>query len=488
MPHKTLRFRLITVLILIMLPSFVGVSLINYYLQREAIREELIHTSLPLVRDLINWEISTRLREPLLAASMMANDTFLKEWVSSGEKDLTKIQDYLVAIKHEHGFASSFFISDETLNYYSYVGLHKTVSPQDEHDIWYYDFLDTNLKVDLDVDIDEVSGRLLTVFINQRLESSDGKLLGVTGVGLDMTDIAGLLQETQTRYGKTVYLVDGTGTIQAHSNYDLIEKASIKTLEGIKDIADSILQSHSDIMDLEYNGSNGTVLLTSRYIEGVSWYIIVEQYEKDSFRLIMKNLLRTILIGLAASLLIVFVSIYFVNLYQKKLEVVSITDHLTGITNRMHLDSVIGHEFIRARRYNSSFSVLLMDLDWFKLINDTKGHAAGDLALQELVRVIGESIRKSDIFGRWGGDEFLILLPQTELNSAGLLAEKLRCSIEDYPFKSIEAITISIGAASLLPADTVETILKRADDALYEAKNQGRNKVVLSEESVSPRG
>ena len=194
----------------------------------------------------------------------------------------------------------------------------------------------------------------------------------------------------------------------------------------------------------------------------------------------MRNLFRTILIGLAASLLIVFVSIYFVNMYQRKLENISVTDHLTGITNRMHLDAVLEQEFVRARRYETSFSVLLMDLDWFKIINDTKGHAVGDSVLKELVRVISGSIRESDIFGRWGGDEFLILLPQTELGNAGLLAEKLRIKIEEYLFKSIDAITISIGAASLLPADTVETLLKRADEALYEAKNNGRNRVVLS--------
>ncbi|MBL7006401.1 MAG: GGDEF domain-containing protein [Spirochaetia bacterium] len=480
MPHKTLRFRLVTVLILIMLPSFVGVSLLNYFIQRDAIREEVIHTSLPLVRDLINWEISTRLREPLLAASMMANDTFLMEWVTSGEKDLKKIQDYLEVIKNEHNFAASFFVSANTYKYYSYIGLNKTISPFDEHDIWYYQFVDSQLKVDLDVDVDEVSGALHMVFINHRLESRDGELLGVTGVGLDMSDIAGLLQETQTKYGKRIYLVDETGTIQAHSNYDLIEKASIKTMEGIKEIADTILQSHSDSIDLEYTGNNGKVLLTSRYIKGVSWYIIVEQDEKDSLRLIVRNLFRTILIGLAASLLIVFVSIYFVNMYQRKLENISVTDHLTGITNRMHLDAVLEQEFVRARRYETSFSVLLMDLDWFKIINDTKGHAVGDSVLKELVRVISGSIRESDIFGRWGGDEFLILLPQTELGNAGLLAEKLRIKIEEYLFKSIDAITISIGAASLLPADTVETLLKRADEALYEAKNNGRNRVVLS--------
>jgi len=457
--------------------------LINYFLQREAISEELISTSLPLVRDLINWEISTRLREPLLAASMMANDTFLMEWVMSGENDLNKIQDYLWAIKNENNFATSFFVSAITHNYYSYVGLHKTITLFDEHDIWYYQFIDTDMKVDLDVDVDEVSGRLLTVFINQRLENSDGELLGVTGVGLDMTDIADLLQEAQTKYGRTVYLVDASGTIQAHSNYDLIEKASIRTQDGIKDIADTILNSRTETVDLEYSGSNGTVLLTSRYIEGVSWYIIVEQDEKDSLRLIMGNLIRTILIGITASLLIIIVSIYFVNLYQKKLEFISVTDHLTGITNRMHLDSVIAQEFVRAHRYKNSFSILLMDLDWFKRINDTKGHAAGDLALKELVRVISNSIRLSDIFGRWGGDEFLILLPQTKLSNAGLLAEILRSKIEEYPFKNIDAITISVGAASLMPADTVETLLKRADDALYEAKNQGRNKVILSEET-----
>ena len=116
------RYRLTILLMVVLIPSFITVSILNYVVQRDSIREELINYSLPLVRDLIDWEISTRLKDPLLASSLMARDTFLIDWIQDGETDSIKIERYLDSIRSEHGFSTAFFVSAKTSRYYSFQG------------------------------------------------------------------------------------------------------------------------------------------------------------------------------------------------------------------------------------------------------------------------------------------------------------------------------------------------------------------------------
>ncbi len=114
---------------------------------------------------------------PLFVSSLMANDTFLKDWAAGGESDISKIERYLGEIQGKYGFFSAFFVSAETGKYYYPGGILKTISPEDDHDVWYYDFVSSGEGHDLDVDSNEAANNILTVFINHRLASDDGKLL-----------------------------------------------------------------------------------------------------------------------------------------------------------------------------------------------------------------------------------------------------------------------------------------------------------------------
>jgi len=375
---KLAHYKLTIILMLVLIPSFITVSLLNYFVQRDSIREELITTSLPLVRDLIDWEIGTRLQDPLLASSLMARDTFLIDWIQDGENNPTKIERFLDSVRLEHGFATAFFVSAKTSRYYSYQGVHKEVNTKDAHDIWYYDFINSKESVALDVDTDEVDAGKLTIFINYRVESITGELLGVVGVGVDMSNIAALLQKTQKTYGRVVYMVDESGLVQAHSDMNLIEKRNIRTSFGIDKIADTILSSKVKTLDTHYEGESGNILLTSRYIPNIKWYIVVEQDESNSLKIVRMMLLRTILIGLVASILTLIISIRVVNKYNLNLKNASRIDHLTQVSNRLELDHRLHTECALCQRYGGTFSVLMIDLDNFKEINDTFGHIAGD--------------------------------------------------------------------------------------------------------------
>jgi len=161
----------------------------------------------------------------------------------------------------------------------------------------------------------------------------------------------------------------------------------------------------------------------------------------------------------------------------RELARLSVTDRLTGIYNRMKLDEALAAEIQRCRRYDQALAIVLIDIDHFKRINDTYGHQAGDRALIEIAGLLSESSRETDVVGRWGGEEFMILLPHTDLAGASRLAEKMRTTIAEHEFAGIGQQTASFGVAAYIIDDQPNDLVARADAALYEAKRAGRNQV-----------
>lgn len=159
----------------------------------------------------------------------------------------------------------------------------------------------------------------------------------------------------------------------------------------------------------------------------------------------------------------------------KALQKQSLTDSLTGLCNRLKLDQDIAQEIQRAKRTNSALSLILLDLDHFKQINDTHGHLIGDEVLKEFAQLLQSQTRSSDILGRWGGEEFLLLCPDCPLDGAKTRAEQLRAIIAAHDFPQIGTLTASFGVATYQAGEAPDNLLKRADVALYGAKEKGRN-------------
>ena len=153
------------------------------------------------------------------------------------------------------------------------------------------------------------------------------------------------------------------------------------------------------------------------------------------------------------------------------------TDQLTGTANRRQLYSELQKETEEAKRYGRPLSVILFDLDHFKGINDSFGHNRGDAVLREVVRAIEPLLRKTDHFGRWGGEEFILVAPETDLRQSSQLAERLRKGIADHKSDSAPDVTASFGLAQYEANESPESLIKRADEALYRAKTLGRNRV-----------
>ena len=181
-----------------------------------------------------------------------------------------------------------------------------------------------------------------------------------------------------------------------------------------------------------------------------------------------------------ASYLCAMTDITKINIERHLTEKKAYYDNLTGIFNRYKFNELFEIELNRVQRYGNSTSIAVVDIDHFKDFNDTYGHLVGDKVLQKLAETISSRIRNTDIFARWGGEEFVILFSETSVEDTRKVCEKLREAIAQIECKEGKQITASFGITQVLADDTIKSAFKRADDALYEAKKAGRNRVVVA--------
>jgi len=169
-----------------------------------------------------------------------------------------------------------------------------------------------------------------------------------------------------------------------------------------------------------------------------------------------------------------------IDIKTKELQKLSTTDTLTKIYNRTKLDEILTRKLINSKRIKNKFNVIMIDIDFFKEVNDNYGHLVGDQVLIEFTEIINQNIRESDYFGRWGGEEFLLISICTSENGDLIWLNRIKDAIEKHTFAEGIKRTASFGVTRHIEDDTISTMIKRADDALYEAKNGGRNSICIN--------
>ena len=209
-----------------------------------------------------------------------------------------------------------------------------------------------------------------------------------------------------------------------------------------------------------------------------SWVGEISNYSKDQEKIIFDVTIEPIF---EKGKKIGYKSIYSDITDKKRIEELSVTDALTKLYNRMKLDQTIVISVEKYKRHQIQFSIVLIDIDDFKSVNDIYGHDIGDYVLQTFASILTKQTRITDTVGRWGGEEFLIVCDNTDSKGAALIAEKLRKEIESTLLDKVQRKTICLGVAQFTDKDTINTLFKKADDALYKAKNSGKNRVVIAD-------
>lgn len=478
--------RLLALLGLLLMAGFFATTLSSYFVSKRTIREAIIGQELPLASNNIYMEIQKDLVQPVLVSSTMAHDTFLRDWVLRGERNVDELARYLQEVKARYGAFSSFFVSDRTASYYTGGGILKRVSPQEPRDAWYYRVREMQAPYEINVDPDMANKDAMTIFINYRVFDFDGRYLGATGIGLTIDAMHRLIRDYQQRYRRTIYFVNAQGQAVLFGHAAMQGSTDLRTRPGLRDIIDRILQEKNGGYQYEAGGVNH--LLNVHYIPELKWYLFVEKDEAEALAGIRQTLYLNLGVCLAVTLVAVLLTHLSLSRYQRRIEEMASTDKLTGLLNRQAFAILIDKLQAEHGRSPRAVSMLLMDVDHFKQINDRHGHAAGDRVLRRLAQLIQGELRQSDIAVRWGGEEFLAVLKGCDLAEARKIAEKIRLAIEREPFAAAGQrlpVTLSVGVSEYKGGEQVEQTIGRADAGLYQAKNAGRNRVGVAQDPLA---
>jgi diguanylate cyclase (GGDEF)-like protein len=476
-PHIFDRRRLILILWVLLTGGFLTTSLIGYQVSRQAIRDAIIGQDLPLTSSNIYSEIQKDLVRPVLISSTMANDTFLRDWVLKGERNVAEMSRYLRMMKERYGAFSSFFVSEKSAIYYTGDGIFKRVTPREPRDAWYYRVRDMKEDYEINVDPDLANADALTIFINYRVFDFAGNYIGATGIGLTVDAVRRLIDEYQQRYQRTIYFVDTRGNVVEFGNHSG-RATDLRKTPGIGPLVERILSEDRGSYQYEAGGDNH--ILHVNYLPELKWYLFVEQNESVALAGIRQTLYANLAISLVVTLIVVFLIHLALNRYQWRLEEMASTDKLTGLLNRHAFTILIGKLLAEYRRSPQPIAVVLADIDHFKEINDKHGHLAGDAVLERVAQVLQNGLRESDLAVRWGGEEFLLVLKGCDLAEAQRIAESLRQKVEGTAVTvngQHVPVTISIGVSLYDGVESSDQAVDRADTAMYQAKSAGRNRV-----------
>jgi diguanylate cyclase (GGDEF)-like protein len=464
--------------IVIAIILFINLALTNtiaYMTMRNNLRDSIIENDLPIRSSWIYSQIKLEIQPSILASASMANDMFLKKWIAEGEKDPAFLIKYLESIRDLHNGMTCFLVSEKSRTYYNMNGAYP-IMEGDEDAEWYFSFLKSNRKSIINTSVNVDMDNLPTVFINYRIMSDEAETLGLSGIGIDLHTIPKLLSQYSEDFNRDIYFTNSFGDIIARSSDASIKADNIIDVPALKDHINNILEKENGIFELEI--SNEPQIMHSMYVPELDWWLLSVQRESVALDLMYRLIFSVMTINIVAIILTLLSVSLSVKHFQKRLQDMATLDSLTGVSNRQIFEYSLRQVFVNNRRKHITLSLLIIDIDFFKKINDSYGHIEGDQALIKTVQQIQNCIRKSDEISRWGGEEFVVLAYDCNLSQGLELSEKIRlsiieASIAQYP--NGEDLSVSIGLSVLQERDNIKSLFNRADSALYTAKSEGRN-------------
>ncbi len=291
---------------LLLFAGFLTNSISSYMAARSNMRSNITENTLPLTSDNVYSEIQRDLLRPVFISSLMANDTFLRDWALNGEIDTSLITKFLHEIKVEYSTISSFFVSDSSHNYYHAHGLLKTVKENEPRDAWYFNARDIDAPYEINVDLDMANKDQMTIFINYRVFDYDDNFIGMTGVGLTVNNVNHLISRYEAKYDRQIYFLNTDGEIVLRpSNSPLMRYQSLHEIPGLDGAAPELLAQERTIATYERDGT--TYMLNCRFIPELDWFLIVEQNDHELLAPIKEQLLFNILLSIVVTAIVALI-------------------------------------------------------------------------------------------------------------------------------------------------------------------------------------
>ena len=398
---------------------------------------------------------------PITISREMAANSLLKNLLLNEDKSPSKdtenaISEYLETIRDEFGYIAAFVVSEKSRCYYTPSGISKIVNPElDPYDIWYQKFLESGKELDLDTDRDQLNDFRWTVFINVRIQDSNGTYLGTCGVGLFMDELQELIESCEEKYDLKLNLIDDKGLVQIDVDASNIENAYISN--AIEDRAGSFSFTY---VKKAFGGFRMT-----RYIKDLDWYLVVQKTndKRNGFSVWLLPLLQFLLLSVLYALALLE------SILKKPHSLVKTQlpeDPLTGLPNRNYLNTSYGeHGVFNTTRYKS---LAMFDIDSFKVINETMD---GDEIILRIVELSKNLVGNRGIIFRWSGDEFVFFL-EMEAKEAEEKFKSL-CTVVHEEL----GVTISVGIVEIDLFETIKKNYHRAVQRCYIVKEAGGNGV-----------
>ncbi|MCR5641458.1 MAG: sensor domain-containing diguanylate cyclase [Lachnospiraceae bacterium] len=464
--NRLVRLNFIMVVVALCFSILISFFSLHYVTMKD--REQ--NTS--LVFQTLYTSIHNALEAPAQVTKTMSNDSFLQKMMQAEDSMDPKVFEreiatYLGNLQAAHQWETAYVVSAKTLHYYTSEGMVKTLDEtKDPYDLWYQNFLNTGMEYGADMSYDQQHNNIPSIYIDRRLEV-DGKLLGLTGCAIYLTDVSDLLTRYSKEYDVNVYFTDVDGNVTLDKT-----GATITTSYLARSYQNEYVDRSS-----EYH--NGTYTIR-QYIPLLGMYLVVENSQHVLSRLFMPILVLNILYVFIFAIIITVVNHTYFQNEKSELRRKVRTDYLTKVSNVDGLEHNISAFVEDEANYGIGATLFILDIDHFKQINDTFGHTQGDELLIRFAHALTKSFRGGDIIGRLGGDEFMVFSPtMTEREAIERKAIELNKNLCDYicddEHGTIQT-TVSIGIA-IFPADglSYRDLYKSADAALYYVKEHGRN-------------
>ncbi|WP_417357228.1 diguanylate cyclase [Gallaecimonas pentaromativorans] len=478
-PLANIRVKTLWLFCGVLFVVFFLMSWSSYRVAQRSISQQIEHNSLPLTSDNVYSQIQRDLVQPTFVATLMAHDTFVRDWAMQATPSATPMQRYLAEIDQRFDTIIAFFVRDADRRLYLPDAADHIIDATSHRYDWYEKVkaLPENKPYLVTVGMDPERQGQMDIFIDHKVYDYQHRFIGVTGVGLSVEQVHQLLARYEQRYQRRIYFVDRQGKVVL-SGQRFEGEDSLQAMPGMATIAAQLLSAPSGSYHFESGGHKTYV--NARLVPEFDWYLVVEEHQAASLQAVFKTFLINVAIAGLITLMVLGISLATQGRYQRKLAAQASVDPLTLALNRRSGQELHRLMLDECNQQNQPLSVLVLDVDHFKQVNDQYGHEAGDTVLKDMVQEIKQHVRESDAICRWGGEEFLVLLNGCDLTQALSLAERIRTGMSAHRFTfkgQAFYITLSGGVAQNGPKEPLEEVVKRADAALYLAKENGRNQI-----------
>lgn len=471
------KYKIAIIIGVLLVVLSISITSINYFVSLNNTQQQLKNQALPLSLDNIYTEIQKHIIEPYLVSSMMANDTFVQDWLINDEENYKKIENYLSAIKNKYQMFTTYLVSNKSKNYYTQDGFIETMTRDNPSNNWYFSFKQKSKNHEINLDFNKNLSNSLIMFINYKIFDRDYSFLGSTGVAIKISYINDMLKTFRQKYHFKVFFINKDADIVL-SEKDNFKYSSLSEIDYLNSIKDDLISKESKSFEYQVDGKEH--ILNTKYIPELDLYLLVEAKTEDFLVHVKDIFYFNLIISLFISFFIIITLVYLIKNYNKKLEHLADYDMLTSLNNRRSFKSKLSRQISIHQRNKNSLSLVFIDIDDFKTINDNFGHEVGDKVLIRISNILKSSVRKSDLVARWGGEEFIIVFINSTLEDSIVSIEKIKGLIQsDYLLTELAGsdITASFGVTQLKEKDSIDSIINRADQAMYRSKRTGKNKI-----------